>query len=56
MRQPLQRLPLRCGAAAAASDMVDGYDNTAQSPIGGLATQAAAGDGQRGSVRESRPR
>ena len=50
MRQPFQRPVLRYRAAAAASGMVDGYDNVPQTLDGGLAEHGAAAHGRRGTV------
>ena len=51
MRQPFQRPVLRYRVAAAASSMVDGYDNVPQTLDGGLAEHGAAAHGRRGTVR-----
>ena len=50
MRQPFQRPVLRYRVAAAASSMVDGYDNVPQTLDGGLAEHGAAAHGRRGTV------
>ena len=50
MRQPFRPLFVVPGTVFTVSGMADGYDNTMQSLIGGLAAQAATAGGRRSSA------